>query len=125
MCTRLDARVFALPKDPDQPSGYQDACAVDAERRVAAIADGVSSSIFSGPWASILSEAAVGDAPDPAEGELFAAWLQTQRRLWAARIDTSSLAWFQRAKLPMGAFSTLLWVRVLEAEHAAAGSFGA
>ncbi|MGD0896462.1 MAG: hypothetical protein ABR915_01420 [Thermoguttaceae bacterium] len=124
MPTRLDARVLALSKDPDQPSGYQDACAVDARRRIAAIADGVSSSIFSGPWATILTEAAVGDAPDPAEQDLFAAWLATQRRLWASRIDTSSLAWFQRAKLPMGAFSTLLWVRVLEAQQAAAGSFG-
>ncbi|MGA2063658.1 MAG: hypothetical protein ABSG86_01750 [Thermoguttaceae bacterium] len=138
MPARLDARVFALPKDPDQPSGYQDASAVDPQRGIAAIADGVSSSLFSGRWASILTEAAVGDAPDPGEQGLFAAWLATQRKLWATGIDTASLAWFQRAKLPMGAFSTLLWVRVLElpeaadpgdhAAHgapAAPGSFGA
>jgi hypothetical protein len=125
MSARLDARVFALPKDPDQPSGYQDASAVDPARRIAAIADGVSSSLFSGRWATILTEAAVGDAPDPAEEGLFAAWLATQRKLWAGGVDAASLPWFQRAKLPLGAFSTLLWVRVLAAEPGAAGSFGA
>jgi hypothetical protein len=124
MPARLDARVFTLSKDPDQPSGYQDASAVDARRRIAAIADGVSSSLFSGRWASILTEAAVGDAPDPAEEGLFAAWLATQRKLWAEGVDAASLPWFQRAKLPLGAFSTLLWVRVLDAQPAA-GSFGA
>ena len=98
---------------------------VDAEHAVAAIADGVSSAIFSGPWADILVQAVLGDAPDPGQPEPFAAWLQTQRGLWAAGIDTRSLAWFQRAKLPAGAFSTLLWIRLQEAEQAAPGSFGA
>lgn len=125
MTKRFDARIFAMAKDADQPSTYQDAYAMDAERGIVAIADGVSSALFSGPWAAILTEAVVGDAPDPAETELFAAWIETQRRHWAASIDTSGLAWFQRAKLPAGAFSTLLWARLLPVEESAEGNFGA
>ena len=121
---RLDSRLFILAKDADQPSTFQDACTMDAERGVAAIADGVSSALFSGPWASILAEAAVADLPDPTDPQAFADWLQQQREKWPARIDTSSLAWFQRAKLPSGAFSTLLWLRVTELDHAEAGSYG-
>lgn len=121
---RFDTRVFRLSKDPDQPSGYQDACAVDAEQGIAAIADGVSSALFSGPWAEILTEAAVAENPDPGDPEAFAWWLQNQRQKWPSRIDTSSLAWFQRAKLPTGAFSTLLWLQVSELDSAQPGSFG-
>jgi len=65
--------------------------------------------------------------PDPADREAFAAWLKTQREAWAASIDTSGLAWFQKAKLPLGAFSTLLWVEVspLPKEQQQPGLFGA
>lgn len=124
MTMRFDTRLFMLAKDPEQPGAFQDACCVDAERHVAAIADGVSSALFSGPWAAILAEAVVADSPDPGDLEQFAAWLQRQRERWAASIDTSSLAWFQKAKLPMGAFSTLLCARVAAADGARAGAFG-
>lgn len=121
---RFESRVFALPKDPEQPSAYQDAYCMDAERGVATIADGVSSAIFCGPWASILTEAVVADPPNPEDAQEFAAWLDRQRRLWAGRIDTSGLAWFQRAKLPAGAFSTLLWLQIGDAGEASAGAYG-
>lgn len=124
MTLRFDTRLFTLAKDPQQPEGFQDACCFDAERHVAAIADGVSSSLFSGPWAAILADAAVADGPDPRDGERFAAWLRQQRQRWEAGIDTTSLAWHQKAKLPQGAFSTLLCVRVLPAEAGQPGSFG-
>ena len=99
---RFDTRLFTLAKDPEQPGAYQDACCVDTEHHIAAIADGVSSALFSGPWAAILAEAVVADSPNPCDPEEFAAWLQRQRERWAASIDTSSLAWFQKAKLPHG-----------------------
>ena len=102
---RFDSRLLAIAKDPEQSSAYQDAAAMDAEHGVAAIADGVSSAIFSGPWAEILTEAAVADNPDPDDQAAFAAWLHHCKK-WPERIDTSALAWFQRAKLPAGAFST-------------------
>ena len=86
--------------------------------------DGVSSALFSGPWATILAEAVVADPPDPTDAEAFACWLQERRKLWAASIDTTGLAWFQRAKLPAGAFSTLLWIGVLQQEEAQTGAFG-
>ena len=130
MTLRFDTQLFTLAKDPEQPGAYQDACCVDTERHVASIADGVSSSLFSGPWAAILAEAVVADGPNPGDPEKFAAWLKRQRERWAASIDTSSLAWFQKAKLPMGAFSTLLYARVCAVDDAGhhapmvAGAFG-
>ena len=124
MSMRFDARVFALAKDPDQPTGYQDAYCMDAQRGIAAIADGVSSALFSGPWATLLTEAIVADAPDPDDRPSFAAWLDRQRRTWSSRIDISGLAWFQRAKLPAGAFSTLLWLCLLPTDDAEASAYG-
>jgi hypothetical protein len=124
MSMRFDTRLFTLAKDPEQPGAYQDACCVDTEHYVAAIADGVSSALFSGPWAAILAEAVVADSPNPRDREAFDAWLLLQRARWAASIDTGGLAWFQKAKLPRGAFSTLLCARVCAVDDAPAGTFG-
>ena len=124
MTMRFDTQLFTLAKDPEQPSAYQDACCVDTEQHVAAIADGVSSSLFAGPWAAILAEAVVADSPNPTDPQEFAAWLQRQRERWAASIDTSSLAWFQKKKLPGGAFSTLLYARLCAVDDSQAGTFG-
>ncbi len=122
---RFESRIFKLAKDPEHPGEYQDACQVDAARGIAVIADGVSSAIFSAQWANVLVEAVIADAPDPNDGPALAAWLRKQRRAWTERIDTSTLAWFQRAKLPLGAFSTLLWVRIVETDQDQPGAFGA
>src|SRR5208283_3873598 len=65
MTMRFDTRLFTLAKDPEQPGAYQDACCIDTEHHIAAIADGVSSALFSGPWAAILAEAVVAESPNP------------------------------------------------------------
>lgn len=120
----LQSRVFRLPKDVEHPDEYQDAYAVDPQRGVAAVADGVASAIFSRQWAEILVEAALSDPPDPDDAESFAGWLQERRRAWSESIDVSGLAWFQKAKLPLGAFSTLVWVQVAPLEEEREGAFG-
>lgn len=107
---RFEARLFRLPKDPAASADYQDAYRMDAVRGVASVADGVSSALFSGPWAAILTEAIVADPPNPDDPEAFAAWLAVLRSQWASRIDISNLAWFQKAKLKQGAFATLVWI---------------
>ena len=108
---RVRSRVFWLPKDPGYAAEYEDACALDLHRGRAAIADGVSSAIFSGIWARILTEAAVADPPDVQNPE-FWDWLAQRRQQWSAAIDPASLTFFQRGKLQQcgGAFSTLLWL---------------
>lgn len=109
---RFECRVFKLAKDPEHPEENQDACGFDAERGIAAIADGVASGIFSRQWARILTEAIVAEPPDPANQEAFAGWLAERREAWNAEIDVENLAWFQKPKLREGAFSTLLWVEI-------------
>ncbi len=111
---QFESRVLSLPKDPDDPRRYQDASAVDEQRTVAAVADGVASAIFSGPWAKILVEATVRDTPDPADRDVFAEWLTRQREAWQREVDGSSLNMFQKAKMRDGAFSTLLALRLTE-----------
>ena len=121
----LESRIFTLAKDPEDPNEYQDACAIDPAGSVAAVADGVASAIFSGQWAAVLVEATAAEPPDPADSEAWADWLARQRAAWATRIDTTGLAWFQTAKLPMGAFSTLLWVELQAIDQQQEGAFGA
>jgi len=109
----FESRVFKLPKDSDHPEQDQDACQIDGQRGIAVIADGVSSGIFSRQWADILTKAVVADLPDPDKTEHFARWLTLRREAWAAEVDVSQLAWHQKPRLRQGAFSTLLWVRLV------------
>ena len=51
----FEYRAFSLPKDAENTDGNQDAFAVDQQRGLAAIADGVSSTLFAGSWARILA----------------------------------------------------------------------
>jgi len=121
----LEFRIFTLAKDPETPNEYQDAYAVDPDGSIAVVADGVASAIFSGQWATVLAEATVAEPPDPGDNAAFVDWLARQRAAWTSQIDTTGLAWFQTAKLPMGAFSTLLWVELTAVDQQQEGTFGA
>jgi len=121
----FQSRIFQLAKDTEHPEQCQDAFAVDPSQAIAVVADGVASAIFSRRWAEILTEAVAAEPPDPEDRGAFAQWLAGRRQAWSESIDTGSLAWFQKAKLPAGAFSTLLWVRLSSVEDAVAGTFGA
>ena len=121
----LRSRILQLAKDPERPEECQDAYGLDPARSIAAVADGVSSAIFSRQWAAILARATIADPPDHDDEEAFADWLAQRRQTWTERIDVTGLAWFQKAKLPTGAFSTLLWVHVAPREQPEPGQFGA
>ena len=114
---RFESRIFTLAKDAESPHENQDACRVDADGLAAAIADGVSSAIFSRAWAHILTEAVLADPLNPEEPEPLARWLAARRQTWSSRIDASQLSWFQKPKLRDGAFTTLLWVRPVDKAH--------
>lgn len=113
---RFESRIFWLSKDSDEPAQYQDAFALDPETGRAAIADGVSSAIFSGPWARLLTLGAVAEPPPLDDGDAFQAWLAEKRAAWINNIDTSKLTWYQRPKMADGAMTTLLWLELTPAE---------
>jgi serine/threonine protein phosphatase PrpC len=121
----FQSRVFTFAKDAEHPEQFQDAYALDPQRGIAVVADGVASAIFSRQWAAILTEATLADPPDPNHPQSFADWLRRQRQAWSQQIDTGGLAWFQKAKLPLGAFSTLLWIRLVPPAEQQPGTFGA
>lgn len=109
----FDAQVFELPKDVEHPEQNQDAWAFSCRRGVAALADGVASSLFARAWARILTEAAIDETPDPGNRDNFDCWVRRCRETWTSRIDVSRLAWFQKAKLRDGAFATLLSISLV------------
>lgn len=115
---RLDWRVLTVAKDADYPEENQDVVRVDDEHGAAAIADGVTSSLFARQWATILVDAATSAMPVPNDREALARWLAEHRAAWSRQIDVSRLAWFQKAKLREGAFSTLLAIRLVPPDEA-------
>jgi hypothetical protein len=108
----FEHRAYWLPKDIQDPNGYEDAFYVDADQGKAAICDGVASSLFSGRWAGIMARAAVDDTPDVKDPQAMETWLKKYRDTWSASIDDNSLAWHQKPKLLDGGATTLLWVEV-------------
>jgi serine/threonine protein phosphatase PrpC len=106
----FEHRTYWLPKDVQDPNAYEDASHVDPARGVAAICDGVASTLFSGKWASILAQAVVAERPSVSDREQLEAWLKKYREVWSASVDESSLAWHQKPKMLEGAASTLLWI---------------
>jgi len=109
---RFESRTLWLPKDAECPQFYEDAFALDAERGVAAIADGVAAGMFSGLWARLLTRSTVAQPPNLEDGGEFQTWLAGERAAWIEQIDFSKLTWFQREKMKQanGAASTLLWL---------------
>jgi hypothetical protein len=108
----FEHRAFWLPKDVQEPNAYEDAFDADGNRGVAAICDGVSSSLFSGRWALILAKAVVAQPPDVRSPQALEAWLKRNREAWLSTFDESTLAWHQKPKLLDGAATTLLWVEL-------------
>jgi len=111
----FDHKSFWLPKDVRREGEYEDASQVDPVRGIAAIADGVSSSIFSGSWARLLVDGVVADVPNIYDGNSLWPWLAELRKQWAAPIDIESLAWHQKSKVQEGGASTLLAATVTDA----------
>jgi serine/threonine protein phosphatase PrpC len=107
---RFESQTFWLPKDLGYPDEYQDAFDLDCQRGIAVIADGVSSAIFSGLWARLVTAATCAQPPDLEHPEQFHSWLQELRQSWRSQIDVSQLAFYQRPKLVDGAMTTLLWM---------------
>jgi hypothetical protein len=109
----FESKTFWLAKDAAQPEQYQDAYALDGKRGIAAIADGVASSLFSSLWARILTDGVIANPPDIHDPHSLFGWLGQQRARWSGSIDINSLAWHQKAKIQQGAQATLLWLQVL------------
>jgi hypothetical protein len=112
--TSIDTlRVLWHPKDDVE--SYEDAAAHDISNRRFAVADGVSSAIFSNIWADVLVEASIaGDVPVDDPGA-FVQWLTPLRREWLqalpAGMDEYTLRKLQETR---GGHATLLGMSLLE-----------
>jgi hypothetical protein len=112
----FEHRAFWLAKDTQTPEAYEDAFQVDGQRGLAAICDGVASTIFSGRWAQILAERVVAEPPNVSDRGAWEVWLKQARDAWSESIDDTALAWHQKPKMLDGAAATLQWIQIAGAE---------
>ena len=113
----FESRVLWHPKDLAFANEYEDSFAIE-DRGIVAVADGVSSAIFSRQWSDILTRAVVEQPPDLQDGAGFQNWLVELRAQWRQAVDLNKLNFFQRQRLQQvgGGFSTLLWVELYPME---------
>ena len=106
----IQSQIWHVAKDTAFAAEYEDAAQVQDGR--AAIADGVSTAIFSGRWARILTKRAVEAPPDISQSDGWIKWLVEPRRLWLDDIDFPRMPVHQKNKLRQvgGSFSTLCWI---------------
>jgi hypothetical protein len=109
----FESRTLWYPKDDEYAHAYEDSFCVDAVKGIVAIADGVSSAMFSKRWADLLTQGVVANPPDVTDVEAFRSWLVSLRAVWAESVDPEKLGYFERQKLARigGGYSTLLWVK--------------
>lgn len=117
----FEHRAFWLAKDVSRSEEFQDAWCVDEQRGIAAIADGVSSSLFSASWARILTRAVVDEPPYIDDPPSLPEWFLAHRQAWLEPIDERSLAWHQKPKFKLGAHATLLWIEMYVADERQTG----
>lgn len=110
----FDARCFWHAKDLASVADYEDAFDVDPNVGRAAIADGVSTAIFSRRWAQLLTSSSVATPPAWDDDASVNAWILEQRKAWAKSINIHALPWMQKAKLEQsgGAYAAFLWAEI-------------
>jgi hypothetical protein len=121
---KVSVRCFGLPKAGNTDDEYEDAfwplSSVQdaAETFRVAVADGASTTAFSGLWARLLVEAfGKGEltGPDLEPG------LPSLRRAWLAAVTSKPLPWHGEAKVRRGAYSTLLGLSLKAQDATGAG----
>lgn len=119
---------YWFPKDEGSEQAYEDGYETDHATGRIAIADGVSSTIFSRSWANLLTRAATACPPDINDLSAVETWLAKLKIAWKKTFDIRKLAWNQRAKLKQygGGAATLLWIEMQclsDSEHPEAGPY--
>ena len=119
---------YWFPKDEGSEQAYEDGYETDHTTGRIAIADGVSSTIFSRSWANLLTKAATSCPPDVNDLSAVETWLAKLKVAWKKTFDIRKLAWNQRGKLKEygGGAATLLWIEMQclsNLEHPEAGPY--
>lgn len=111
----IQSRTWHVAKDTAFAAEYDDAFHVGADCERVAIADGVSSAIFSGRWARILTRAIVENPPDFSQPDGWVKWLAGPRQDWMVDIDFPRMPPHQKTKLRQvgGAYCTLCLAQFL------------
>lgn len=111
-----------IAKQGNSADECEDASIVAPNGRVAAVADGASSSFDSRTWARILVEAFVEQPPPPLAPESATEWLDRSRAAFASRQQNGD-SWWGAAGSETGAFAAFAGVTVTDAGHGTIADF--
>lgn len=108
----MDICSWNYSKVGNNQSESEDAFHYSLERKRFAICDGASDSIFSGQWASVLSENFVLKSPDLSNSEDTKIYLEDCRESWLNVVPWDTLKWNVKNKAVRGAYSTFLGIQL-------------
>jgi hypothetical protein len=97
----------------NSPEEWEDACAADAARGLAVVADGASSGIYCRLWADQLTRSFIAERPDVYDAIALENWVHELRCDWRAAINYPALSWTKQRKVDeTGAAATMLGLEV-------------
>ena len=107
-------RGYWYPKDAGCELAYEDSYWIRHDSGRVAVADGVSSTIFSRSWANLLTRSVTACPPDINDPVALETWLSPLKAEWKKTFDIRTLDWAQRGKLKEygGGSATLLWIEM-------------
>ena len=92
---------------------WEDACATDAARGLAVVADGASSGIYCRLWADQLTRSFIAERPDVYDAIALENWVHELRCDWRTAIKYPTLSWTKQRKVDeTGAAATVLGLEV-------------
>jgi hypothetical protein len=107
----MEVRSFNFSKAGNRSEETEDALSFNLEKLKFAIADGASDSIFSGQWASSLSNEFVNFGGDDKIKNDIGQFIRDSRKVWYESINWKGLKWNVKNKAVRGAYSTFLGMR--------------
>jgi len=109
----FESSVFHIQRSDKSDDEYEDAYSISDDNLIFALADGTSDSIYQKELATMLVSEFVSN-PICLDGmkDKFVKWLEPIQKRWQELIDWEKLPYYKEAKAKIGAFSTLLAVRV-------------
>lgn len=104
----MEVHSFNFSKAGNKPEETEDSLSINLEKLKFAIADGASDSIFSGQWASSLTNEFVNNDGDVKIQNDVSQFIKDSRERWYESINWKGLKWNVKNKAVRGAYATFL-----------------
>ncbi len=103
------SRCFSVPKLGRADAENEDACEIDVDRGIVAVADGATDSSFSKAWARLLVDSfKLWPIDTGAEADELVGWLGRPQAMWRRMLEGRPLPWHAQHKVARGAFAAFV-----------------